>query len=77
MSAATGRPRGELTPAERQLLVERVATWRTLQRVAVELRADLAVALKTAQANGASVRVMAEATGMTPTAVQRLIERGK
>jgi hypothetical protein len=71
--AKVGRPRRELTPARKRVL-ERLAT-----RVARRhgdlnaARADLAVAAREAHTEGASVRAIAEAVGLSRPRVHELL----
>lgn len=71
--AKVGRPRRELTPARKRVL-ERLAT-RVARRHGdlSAARADLAVAGREAHAEGASVRAIAEAVGLSRPRVHELL----
>jgi hypothetical protein len=70
---AGGRPRGELTQAERILLVERIERVRFFERELQRAEHEFGVAAKVAQRNGASVREIAEASGLSTMTAQRHI----
>ncbi len=71
--AKVGRPRRELTPA-RQRALERLATRLARRRGDLSAaRTDLAVAAREARAEGASVRAIAEAVGLSRPRVHELL----
>ena len=77
MNPPVGRPRGELSDGERVVLIERAERVRVLDAEARQARHDLAVASRIAQENGASLRVIAEAIGLSDTAVHSLIRSAR